>query len=82
MRKNTFSEPEKTSPLSIDEIARLGAQEMIRISLEAEIRSFIERHKDMTLMTAARRSCATAITRNVHSRYHPRNSDGQSSPQP
>lgn len=49
MRKNSFAEPGKTSTITIDEIARLGAQEMIRISLEAEIQSFIERYKGVKL---------------------------------
>lgn len=44
MKKNTFKNSEIPSTLSIDEIARLGAQEMIRMSLEGEIQSFIDRH--------------------------------------
>ena len=49
MKKNTFTETEIPGSLTIDEIARLGAQEMIRISLEAELQSFLERHKHLKL---------------------------------
>lgn len=59
MKKNTFKETEIPSSLSIDEIARLGAQEMIRISLQAEIQSFIDRYADMQTANGQ-----TAIVRN------------------
>lgn len=49
MKENTFFETEKPSPLSLDEVARLGAQEMLRIYLEAEIQEFISRHQSLRL---------------------------------
>ena len=44
MRENTFTATELSSTQSIDEIARIGAQEMIKFYLHAEIQEFIERH--------------------------------------
>jgi putative transposase len=59
MKKNTFMEPELPSLQSIDELARVGAQEMIRFYLHAEIQEFIDRHKDIKTAEGA-----TAIVRN------------------
>jgi putative transposase len=42
MKKNTFLEPQKLEVLSLDEIARQGAQEMLRMALSAEIASYTE----------------------------------------
>lgn len=47
MKENTFTEAQLPSTHSIDEIARLGAQEMIRICLHAEFQEFIDRHRDI-----------------------------------
>jgi putative transposase len=47
MKENKFTIEEMPSSLTIDEIARLGAQEMIRICLEAEIQMFIDRHQHL-----------------------------------
>jgi transposase-like protein len=49
MEENTFKNPLKTEGCSLDEIARLGAQEMLKLFLESEIQSFIEFHKGKKL---------------------------------
>ncbi len=63
MKKNSFNTTETPSTLSIDEIARLGAQEMVRISLEAEIQSFIDRHAHIRVSDGHR-----AIVRNGYNK--------------
>jgi len=47
MKENTFTATELSSPQSIDEIFRIGAQEMIRFYLHAEIQEFIDRHEHL-----------------------------------
>ena len=42
MKKNTFFETQKFDVLSLDEIARVGAQEMLRVALSAEIAAYID----------------------------------------
>lgn len=42
MIENTFFDNEKHEILSLDEIARIGAQQMLRLALEAEIAAFLE----------------------------------------
>jgi putative transposase len=59
MKENTLTATELSSPQSIDEIARVGAQEMIKIYLQAEIAAFIERHKHIKTAEGQ-----TAIVRN------------------
>ena len=41
MKENTFFDTQKLDVLSLDEIARQGAQEMLRMALQAEIDAYI-----------------------------------------
>ena len=49
MKKNTFFETQKLAVLSLDEIARQGAQEMLRIALSSEIDGFLSSMADVKL---------------------------------
>jgi putative transposase len=66
MRENTFFDMPDAQPLTLDEIARCGAQQMLHMALEAEIASFMETVKD--LKTSDGRQ---AIVRNGYNRAHP-----------
>ena len=49
MKENTFFDTQVHEILSLDELARQGAQQMIRIALEAEIAVFMDTMKHRTL---------------------------------
>jgi transposase-like protein len=66
MKENTFSASQMPCELSIDEIARLGAQKMISIMLESEIESFVERHRHIVLADGR-----SAVVRNGYNKERP-----------
>lgn len=49
MKKNTFFETQKLEVLSLDEIARQGAEEMLRMALSAEIEAYISSMAEVVL---------------------------------
>jgi putative transposase len=49
MRKNTFFDTQKLDVLSLDEIARQGAQEMLRMALSAEIDAYLSSVESVVL---------------------------------
>ena len=49
MKKNTFFESQKLEVLSLDEIARQGAQQMLRLALSAEVKAYLSSMTDVVL---------------------------------
>lgn len=49
MKKNTFFETQKCDVLSLDEIARQGAEAMLRVALSAEIEAYISSMAEVVL---------------------------------
>jgi transposase-like protein len=63
MRENTFFDGSKVQMLSLDEIARQGAQEMLRMALQAELKAYMESVADERLADGRR-----AVVRNGNHR--------------
>lgn len=66
MRENTFFDMPDVHPMSLDEIARQGAQAMLRMALEAEVNAYME-----TVGHHMTNDGRKAIVRNGYHRCHP-----------